>query len=165
MLPHTRLDGTMTLWPCICGPSSSTLLATTSSGLLANSGLMEWNNAACCAMEYPHCSLMSTMYSTAARRCASAVMLCGRVRLIVSVRCQVQEWGKVGCRGRRRRDALRPGPRFELCQLVADRCRADPSPDPRRDPEPQPRTCISMVLRSSSGRSRMPGVSMTCQRR
>jgi hypothetical protein len=53
-----------------------TLLATMSSGLLANSGLIEWNSAACCAMEYPHCSLMSRMYSTAARRCASAVMLC-----------------------------------------------------------------------------------------
>ena len=53
-----------------------TLLATTSRGLEAKSGEMEWNSAACCAMVYPHASDTSSTYSTAARRCASAVMLC-----------------------------------------------------------------------------------------
>lgn len=49
-------------------------------GLLLNSGLIEWNSAACCTMVYPHCSLTSTMYRHAARRCARAVMLCRRGR-------------------------------------------------------------------------------------
>mmetsp|Transcript_15912 Transcript_15912/g.38734 ORF Transcript_15912/g.38734 Transcript_15912/m.38734 type:complete len:244 (-) Transcript_15912:965-1696(-) len=78
----------------------SILLTAMTSGLLANSGLMEWNSSACCLMLYPHCSLASTMYRITARKCASAVIL-----------------------------------------------------------------CISMVLRSSSGRSKIPGVSSTCQRR
>mmetsp|Transcript_8747 Transcript_8747/g.15039 ORF Transcript_8747/g.15039 Transcript_8747/m.15039 type:complete len:407 (-) Transcript_8747:912-2132(-) len=80
--------------------TTSVLLQTIIRGLFANRGLMLWNRAACCLIEYPHSSEISTRYMTHARKCASAVIL-----------------------------------------------------------------CISIVLRSSKGRSRIPGVSMTCQRR
>ncbi len=56
------------------------MLATTNRGLEAKSGEMERNSAACASMVCPHCSDTSTRYSTAARRCASAVMLCGVFR-------------------------------------------------------------------------------------
>jgi len=55
---------------------TSVLLIATTKGLFANKGLMLWNKSLCCLMVYPHCSLASTMYSTTARRCAIAVMLC-----------------------------------------------------------------------------------------
>ena len=78
-----------------------TLLATTSRGLEAKSGEMEWNSAACCAMVYPHASDTSSTYSTAARRCASAVMLCGSTMIRTSgsktFRCYSQHMQRSRC--------------------------------------------------------------------
>mmetsp|Transcript_18482 Transcript_18482/g.53089 ORF Transcript_18482/g.53089 Transcript_18482/m.53089 type:complete len:219 (-) Transcript_18482:738-1394(-) len=79
--------------------ATSILLATITSGLLANSGRMFSKRATCCSIVQPHCSERSTKYMTQHCKCARAVT-----------------------------------------------------------------ACISMVLRSSSGLSRIPGVSITCQR-
>ena len=112
---------------------------------------------------------MSTTYSTAARRWASAVMDWQEGGRGKGWRAG---WGVETERGASRAVRRRPGHRGAVHTPRGRPTTAThhQQPPTTRATQPTPcapcaPTCISIVLRSSSGRSRMPGVSITWQGR
>lgn len=192
----------------LCSPALHTLLCTAVAISLATRA----SNQAptCCLMVKPHCSEMSITYSTAARRCASAVIDCTREASkhknayeqperpssMVLSRCASAQFATAWpgwTHGRPAASARiatvvrplfqdQPSWRIKLwpnsseqglqpacsphasrqCCPQAKQLRASPAAHKQCSPQAMQPTCISMVLRSSRGRSRMPGVSMTC---